>query len=398
VSAAPPSGSGAPPGGPEAPARPPAHLAPVTPAGAPVPAPAPEPLDATFWAGRRVFLTGHTGFKGAWLAAWLLRLGAEVHGYALRPPTTPNLHDALGLDAAVDGEIGDVRDLERLQAAVRRARPEVVLHLAAQPLVRRSYADPVETYGTNVMGTVHLLEAVRGAEGVRAVVVVTTDKCYENREWAWPYRETDTLGGHDPYSNSKAASELVAAAFRASYFPPAELDRHGVGVATARAGNVIGGGDWAEDRLVPDLIRGFQSGDGVVIRHPSAVRPWQHVLEPLSGYLALAQRLHAGDAGACEAWNFGPSEDDARPVAFLADRLAERWGGAARWAHEPGDHPHEASVLRLDGSKARSRLGWRPRWDLATTLDRTAAWYRGFADDPSAAAELTRADLEAYEG
>jgi CDP-glucose 4,6-dehydratase len=380
------------------PARPPAHVAAVVPAGAPLPTPAPAPVDPTFWAGRRVFVTGHTGFKGGWLAAWLLRLGAEVYGYALRPPTAPNLHDALGLADAVDGEIADVRDLERLRSALRRARPEVVLHLAAQPLVRRSYADPVETYGTNVMGTVHLLEAVRAAEGVRAVVVVTTDKCYENREWAWPYRETDALGGHDPYSNSKAASELVAAAYRSSYFPPADLARHGVGVATARAGNVIGGGDWAEDRLVPDLIRGFGRGERVVIRHPGAVRPWQHVLEPLAGYLTLAQRLHGGDAGACEAWNFGPAEDDAQPVAFLADRLAERWGDGAGWVHQPGEHPHEANVLRLDWSKARLRLGWRPRWDLEATLERTAAWYRGFADEPDAAAELTRADLEAYAG
>ncbi len=353
--------------------------------------------DPAFWLRRRVFVTGHTGFKGSWLAFWLLRLGADMRGYALHPPTTPNLHDALALADAFPGDIADVRDLERLRSALRRARPEVVLHLAAQPLVRRSYADPVETYATNVMGTVHLLEAVRSVDSVRAVLVVTSDKCYHNREWPWPYRERDVLGGHDPYSNSKAASELVAAAFRSSYFPPGELARHGVALATARAGNVIGGGDWADDRLVPDLIRGFQAGRPVVIRHPAAVRPWQHVLEPLAGYLALARRLHDGEADACGAWNFGPVEDDARPVAFLADRLAERWGDGATWVHEPGAHPHEANVLRLDWSKARTCLGWRPRWDLATTLDHTATWYRGFADHPAVAIALTEADLTSYE-
>ncbi|MDF1522545.1 MAG: CDP-glucose 4,6-dehydratase [Trueperaceae bacterium] len=355
-------------------------------------------IDAPFWSGRRVFVTGHTGFKGSWLASWLLELGADVHGYALRPPTEPNLHDALGLGGAFEAAIADVRDAERLRSELARARPEVVLHLAAQPLVRRSYADPLETFGSNVMGTANLLDAVRSVPDVRAVVVVTSDKVYENREWPWPYRESDALGGHDPYSSSKAATELVAASFRRSYFPPAELARHGVAVATARAGNVIGGGDWASDRLVPDLVRGFARGEPVVIRNPAAVRPWQHVLEPLAGYLVLAQRLYAGDAAACDGWNFGPREDDARPVGWLADRLAERWGPGASWVLDAGAHPHEAHLLRLDWSKARTQLGWRPRWDLATTLDRTAAWYRGYADDPAAAVALTRADRGTFVG
>ncbi len=353
-------------------------------------------IDGGLWRGKRVFLTGHTGFKGSWLASWLLRLGATVHGYALAPPTTPNLHDALGLADQVDGDIADVRDAERLRVALERAAPDVVFHLAAQPLVRRSYADPLETFGTNVMGTAHLLEAVRSVSSVRAVVVVTSDKVYENHEWPWPYRESDELGGHDPYSSSKAATEIVTASFRRSFFPPAELARHGVAVATVRAGNVIGGGDWAADRLVPDLIRGFEREEPVTIRNPAAVRPWQHVLEPLGGYLVVAQRLWAGDPAACRAWNFGPREDDARPVAWLADRLAERWGRGATWVRGSGHQPHEAGVLKLDWSLAHVELGWSPRWDLSTTLDRTAAWYRDFTADPSTAPASTRADLEAY--
>lgn len=358
--------------------------------------PATARTNPAFWSGRRVFLTGHTGFKGSWLTAWLLRMGAEVTGYALPPPTRPSLYQALRLAEAHHGVTGDVRDAAALAAAVREARPEVVFHLAAQPLVRRSYAEPVETFGTNVMGTVHLLEAVRAVGAVRAVVAVTTDKVYENREWVWPYREDDALGGHDPYASSKAMAELATAAYRRSYFSPAELARHGTAVASARAGNVIGGGDWAEDRLVPDLVRGFASRRPVVIRHPGAIRPWQHVLEPLSGYLLLAERLHAGDAAACDAWNFGPSDEDARPVGELADRLAARWGDGARWQHEPGAHPHEAHVLRLDIAKARHALGWSPRWTIATAVDRTADWYRGFAHDPGSARALTDADFDAF--
>ncbi len=289
-----------------------------------------------------------------------------------------------------------MRDAERLRASLRRAEPEVVLHLAAQPLVRRSYADPIETFGTNVMGTANLLDAVRSTPSVRAVVVVTSDKVYENHEWPWPYRESDELGGHDPYSSSKAATEIVTASYRRSFFPVDRLSDHGVGVATARAGNVIGGGDWAADRLVPDLIRGFERDEPVTIRNPAAVRPWQHVLEPLAGYLVLAQRLLAADPTACTAWNFGPREDDARPVAWLADRLAERWGSGASWIRGSGEQPHEAGVLKLDWSKAHVELGWSPRWDLSTTLDRTAAWYRAFAEDPGSAGASTRSDLDAF--
>lgn len=359
-------------------------------------APGAARVTPAFWSGRRVFVTGHTGFKGSWLTAWLLRMGAEVTGYALPPPTGPSLYRALRLADEHRGVTGDVRDAASLDASLRDARPEVVFHLAAQALVRRSYAEPTETFGTNVMGTVHLLDAVRAVGSVGAVVAVTTDKVYENREWVWPYREHDALGGHDPYSSSKAMAELATASYRRSFFPPSDLARHGTAIATARAGNVIGGGDWAEDRLVPDLVRGFERDRPVVIRHPDAVRPWQHVLEPLSGYLVLAERLQAGDADACDAWNFGPDDGDALPVGDLADRLASRWGEGARWLHEPGVGPHEAHVLRLDIAKARHVLRWLPRWTIATAVDRTADWYCGFTREPSAARALTDADLDAY--
>ena len=344
-----------------------------------------------FWRGRRVFLTGHTGFKGAWLSLWLTDLGAEVTGFALAPPTRPSLFEAAKVERRLRHVTGDVRDLPALVRAVREARPEVVIHMAAQSLVRASYDEPVETYAVNVMGTVNLLEAVRRADSARAVICVTSDKCYENRETARPYREDDAMGGYDPYSSSKGCSELVTSAYRRSFFPPGR----GVAVASARAGNVIGGGDWAKDRLVPDLLNGFAAGQRPRIRFPTAIRPWQHVLEPLSGYMRLAESLWAGEAD--EGWNFGPDEADARPVSWIADRLAELWGDGAGWDRSGDPQPHEAHFLRLDCSKARERLGWRPVWALEEGLRQTAAWHRGVreGEDPATLTlgQIRRRDL-----
>lgn len=328
-----------------------------------------------FWHGRRVFLTGHTGFKGGWLSLWLHRLGARVTGYAMPPPTTPNLFTVARVgDVLENSVIADIRDLPRLQQAMTAARPEIVIHMAAQPLVRASYADPVATYSTNVMGTINVLEAARHTPGVGAVLNVTTDKCYDNREWVWGYREDEPMGGRDPYSSSKACAELVSAAYRASYF-----GAHGhrpVALATARAGNVIGGGDWAADRLVPDILAAFASGRAVSIRNPAATRPWQHVLEPLGGYLQLAERLVLDGASHAEAWNFGPRDDDVQPVAWIADTLARMWGADARWTQDPASHPHEAASLKLDISKARKRLRWHPALDLAKALELAVDWVR----------------------
>lgn len=333
-----------------------------------------------FWRGKKVFLTGHTGFKGSWLSLWLHALGAEVTGYALSPPTEPSLFELARVGDVVHSVIADVRDFGRLAAALAAARPEIVIHMAAQPLVRDSYKIPVETYAVNVMGTVNLLEAVRNCPGVRAVVNVTTDKCYENREWVWGYRENEPMGGYDPYSSSKGCSELVSAAYRNSFFNPAHYDRHGVALATARAGNVIGGGDWAGDRLIPDCIRALLAGEAVRIRNPHAIRPWQHVLEPLSGYLLLAQRLCEGGGSFASGWNFGPAEDDARPVEWIVRRMCAQWGGTAAYETDDGDHPHEAHYLKLDCSKARAELGWRPRWSLETAIDSIVAWTMAYRE------------------
>ncbi|HYF58551.1 MAG TPA: CDP-glucose 4,6-dehydratase [Burkholderiaceae bacterium] len=327
-------------------------------------------MNAAFWRGRRVFLTGHTGFKGSWLSLWLQSVGAETTGFALPPPTSPSLFDEAGVARGMRSVIGDVRDAGALRDALVAARPEVVIHMAAQPLVRRSYVDPVETYSTNVMGTVHLLEAVRACPTVRAVVNVTTDKCYENREWVWGYREDEPMGGRDPYSSSKGCAELVSAAYRASFLAA------GPALATARAGNVIGGGDWASDRLVPDVLAAFAEGRAVEIRNPGAIRPWQHVLEPLRGYLTLAERLHEHGAAYAEAWNFGPNDADARPVGWIVERLVSRWGDGASWRPSPGEHPHEATWLKLDVSKARARLGWEPALGLEAALDLIVDWTR----------------------
>ena len=348
--------------------------------------------DPSFWRQRRVLVTGHTGFKGSWLTLWLQALGAQVHGLALAPPTTPSLHDVAGLGArAPDDEAAcDVRDAEAVHARVAQVRPEIVLHLAAQPLVRLSYTEPLTTYATNVMGTAHVLDAVRRVGGVRAVVSVTTDKCYENREWLWGYREDEALGGHDPYSSSKAGAELVTAAWRRSFLAAA-----GCAVASARAGNVIGGGDWAADRLVPDALRAFEAGRPVVLRHPHATRPWQHVLEPLAGYLLLAEALHAQGDAVAEAWNFGPADTDARPVQWIVERLARLWGDGARWDVDPGTHAHEAHSLRLDCTKARSRLGWTPVWPLHEALERIVAWHGAWRRGDDMAA-FTRREIADY--
>ena len=331
-----------------------------------------------FWRGRRVLVTGHTGFKGSWLCLWLQSLGAELTGFGLRPPTEPSLFESGQIAGGMRHLEGDVRDAGRLLQALRESRAEIVIHLAAQPLVRQSYVDPVETYATNVMGTVHLLEAVRATKGVRAVVVVTTDKCYENREWAWGYRENEPLGGYDPYSNSKACAELVAAAYRSSFFNAKEHARHGVAVATARAGNVIGGGDWAKDRLIPDILAAFVRKESVRIRHPNAIRPWQHVLEPLRGYLLLAERLCEAGPDFAEAWNFGPDERDARTVEWIVQDMRRVWGDGATWSRDEQVHPHEATFLRLDISKARARLGWRPVLGLEQALPLVVEWHRAW--------------------
>lgn len=323
-----------------------------------------------FFRGKKVFITGHTGFKGSWLCLWLFRMGAHVTGYALDPPTTPSLFELARIGELVDSRIADVRDAEYLARTMAEATPEIVIHMAAQPLVRDSYKIPAETYAINVMGTVHMLEAVRQCPSVKAVINVTTDKCYENREWVWGYRENEAMGGFDPYSNSKGCSELVTAAYRNSFFNA----QHGAAVATARAGNVIGGGDWATDRLIPDIVRSLMAGDPVRIRNPHAIRPWQHVLEPLSGYLRLAQALYEHGEEFAEGWNFGPADADAKPVGWIVERMCELWGNGASYEIDGGDHPHEAHYLKLDCSKARMRLGWQPRWDLEKALHKIIEW------------------------
>lgn len=347
------------------------------------------------WQGRRVFLTGHTGFKGGWLALWLHQLGAEVTGYSLAPPTEPSLFDLARIDQLLTHVEGDIRDLDHLQRAVAAARPEVIMHLAAQPLVRLSYEQPLETYSTNVMGTAHLLEAARAVGGVDAFVCITTDKCYENREWVWPYRETDPLGGHDPYSSSKACAEIVAAAYRQSYFPVSRIAQGGMAIATVRAGNVIGGGDWALDRLIPDLIRAFEAGEAPVIRSPDAVRPWQHVLEALNGYLMIAEQLLGDRAEFADAWNFGPAEDDTQPVAWIVERLRAGWGGASAPQPFTGHTPHEATLLKLDTSKARAVLGWKPALTLSDALGWIVDWHKRLIAGDDARA-ITLDQIEAY--
>ena len=338
---------------------------------------APPGPDPGRWAGKRVLVLGHTGFKGAWLSLWLHRMGATVCGLSLPAPDRQCLFAAAGLDSLVETGYGDIRELATVERAVERARPEIVFHLAAQSLVRLSYREPVATYATNVMGTVHVLAAAQAARSVKCVVVVTSDKCYENREWPWAYRENDPLGGHDPYSSSKACAELVTAAWRQSFGRSG--GRPPIGIASARAGNVIGGGDWAEDRLVPDCMRALIAGQPIGIRNPHSTRPWQHVLDPLCGYLLLAERLAEAPEAYGEAWNFGPADDDIRPVGWIASRIVGLWGDGACWEAAPGDARHEATLLKVDASKARTRLGWGQRLRLASGLEWTVEWYRAVA-------------------
>jgi CDP-glucose 4,6-dehydratase len=333
-------------------------------------------MNTSFWSGKRVFLTGHTGFKGSWLALWLQQLGAQVTGYALEAPTQPSLFDVAQVGHGMRSIHGDVRDLPGLLRAMQATQPEIVIHMAAQSLVRLSYENPVETYATNVMGTVHLLEAVRQTPGVKAVVNVTTDKCYENKEWAWGYRENEPMGGFDPYSNSKGCSELVSAAYRSSFFNPTHYAQHGVALATARAGNVIGGGDWAKDRLIPDILAAFEADKQVSIRNPHATRPWQHVLEPLRGYLTLVEHLYTDGPAFAEGWNFGPNSDDAKPVEWIVRQLAQRWGQGASWQVDASNQPHEANYLKLDISKASQRLHWQPALRLNEALGLIVDWVR----------------------
>ncbi len=331
-----------------------------------------------FWNRRRVLLTGHTGFKGSWLCLWLRMLGADVTGYALEPPTEPNLFEQAKIGGLVHSIRGDIRDLAGLQCAIAKCRPEVIIHMAAQTVVRRGYEDPVETYSSNVMGTVHVLEAVRQAKIRCEIVNVTSDKCYDNREWIWGYRESDVIGGRDPYSNSKGCAELVTSAYRESYFPPEQIDQHGVAVATARAGNVVGGGDWTANQLIPDLMRSFLAGRACLIRNPVAIRPWQFVLEPLRGYLLLAEHLVDAPSRFSSAWNFGPADQDAKPVAWIADELVRLWGKRASWIRDTAQHPHEAYMLKLDASKAHADLHWYPVMPLPVALDWIVTWYRAF--------------------
>jgi CDP-glucose 4,6-dehydratase len=327
-------------------------------------------MDVNFWKNKTVFLTGHTGFKGSWLSLWLQQLHAKVIGYALPPPTTPNLFTKAQVREGMLSIYADVRDYERLQSCLLEHQPDVIFHLAAQPLVRQSYKEPIETYATNVMGTVHLLESVRHLKHCKAIINVTTDKCYHNKEWDWGYREQDELGGYDPYSSSKACSELVSQAFQSAYFNASNL-----GLATARAGNVIGGGDWAEDRLIPDIIRGILRQESIEIRYPQALRPWQHVLEPLLGYLILAEALFEQPLTYSGAWNFGPYEQDVKPVQWIVEQLTQHHPSQISWHKAQSNSLHESSHLKLDSAKARTQLNWKPTWDLKQALEQTLDWY-----------------------
>ncbi len=333
-------------------------------------------VDPNFWRNKNVFLTGHTGFKGGWLSLWLASMGAKVTGYGLAPTTNPSFFDLSEVDSLIDkSHIADIRDLVRIQSAMAEAKPDVLIHMAAQPLVRQSYENPIETYSTNVMGTVHVLESARTVSSVRATVVITTDKCYENKEWVWGYRENEPMGGYDPYSSSKGCAELVTSAYRQSYFSKADINNK---VGSARAGNVIGGGDWSPDRLIPDAIKAFEANLPLMIRNPLATRPWQHVLEPLSGYLILAQALYEQGSSFASGWNFGPIEDDNRSVQEVVDLLISSWGHSARWEKEGSEQPHEANLLRLDCSKARAQLGWIPKWGLEMATQKTVDWYKSY--------------------
>ena len=347
-------------------------------------------IDNNFWSDRSVFITGHTGFKGGWLSFWLSQMGAKVHGYSLEPPTTPNFFTVCNLEKHLESStIGNILDFHHLHKALDQTSPEVVFHLAAQPLVRESYSSPIATFETNVVGTANVMEACRSVPSIKTIVNITTDKCYENKEWSWPYRENDRLGGRDPYSASKACAEITAAAYRDSF-----LTEGNIHLASVRAGNVIGGGDWAADRLIPDFFRALDIGEILTIRSPNAVRPWQHVLEPLSGYLMLAEKLFSEGNAFAEAWNFGPNDDDAKSVSWIVNQLCDRTPGA-KWQTDNAQQPHEAGLLKLDNSKAKTRLGWNPRWNLEMALKKTIEWHQAWRKGGDMAA-FTSAQLQAY--
>jgi len=349
-------------------------------------------VSPSFWKNKRVFLTGHTGFKGSWLSLWLQSMGAIVKGYALSPPTTPSLFLEAQVEQYMESFIGDIRDLDVLKEQMTSFNPEILIHMAAQPLVRLSYSEPLETYTTNVIGTVNVLEAAKSCSALKSIVSVTTDKCYENKEWSWGYRENEPMGGHDPYSSSKGCAELVTSAYRRSYFYTPETPS----LASARAGNVIGGGDWADDRLIPDILRAFENKVPVIIRNPLSTRPWQHVLEPLSGYLVLAEKLYTeGDAYA-EGWNFGPKEESAQPVNWILDKLVKNWGNGASWELDKNNNPHEAGFLKLDCSKAASRLNWQPKWGLEHTLNLIVDWHQKWLEGHSIKEQCLK-EIESYQ-
>ena len=329
-------------------------------------------IDQEFWKGKRVFLTGHTGFKGSWLSLWLCSLGAEVRGYALNPPTSPSLFNEAKIDTIIDSQIADIRDQDTLHESMTGFNPDILIHMAAQPLVRYSYDAPIETYEVNVIGTAKVLEVARSCPNLRAIVNITTDKCYENDGRAEGYKENDPMGGYDPYSSSKGCAELVASSYRRSF-----LQDQGIGIASVRAGNVIGGGDWADDRLIPDILRSFEKNKPVVIRNPKATRPWQHVLEPLSGYLILAQNLYKDQKKYAEGWNFGPNEKDVQPVDWILDKMISKWPNSS-WELDNNSNPHEAGFLKLDISKAKSKLGWSPVWELSQTLEKIVSWHQAW--------------------
>jgi len=331
-----------------------------------------------FYKDKRIVITGHTGFKGAWLSIWLHHLGSHVVGYALEPPTKPSLFEACKLEDKITSITGNVRNYRLLRDVLEKYKPEIVFHMAAQSLVRNSYREPLETYKTNVMGTVNMLEACRHTSSVRVVVNITSDKCYENKEWEWGYSENDPMGGYDPYSSSKGCAELITNAYIKSYFNPDTFKKHGKSLASARAGNVIGGGDWAEERLIPDCIKALIENIPVVIRYPDAVRPWQHVLEPLYGYLLLAQNLYQDGSAFIGGWNFGPYDEDARPVRWIVEKMTKMWGNNASWVIDKSNHPYESHFLKLDCSKAKTKLGWHPEWDLNSALERTIEWYKTY--------------------
>ena len=345
-------------------------------------------MSPSFWHNKRVFVTGHTGFKGGWLSLWLQMLGAKLTGYSLQPSTNPNFFEVAQVAQEMMSIIGDIRDSNELTNALLQAKPDIVFHMAAQPLVRSSYLDPMKTYSTNVMGTINLLEAVRKQlPQIRAVVNITTDKCYENKEWVWGYRENDSLGGYDPYSSSKSCSELVTAAYRNSFFNSKNNELINIGLATARAGNVIGGGDWSEDRLIPDILRAINNSKNIEIRNPHSIRPWQHVLEPINGYLQLAEKLYLQGEEFGEAFNFGPRENDTKSVLSLVEEFAKHWGEGITWKFDTGKYPHEAQSLKLDCSKANLKLGWEPQWNLNKAIESTVAWQKAY---------ICKKDMRAY--